>query len=114
MIVKTLKNPSTIKDLKDWGTIPTMLEGASRTSGILIHKTESGSPEVGVWVCTPGLWACEVEKDEFCHFIKGRATYTHESGELVEIFPDTAAFFQAGWKGTCHVHETVRKVYMIR
>ena len=28
--------------------------------------------------------------------------------------PDTTAFFPQDWKGTCRVHETIRKVYMIR
>jgi hypothetical protein len=110
MIAAVLKNPSVAEDLIDWGVIPTMIEGESHTSGILIYKGEDGSPETGVWVCAPGFWSCEVERDEFCYFIEGRATYTHDSGEIIDIHPDTAAFFQAGWKGTCRVHETVRKV----
>ena len=97
----------------DWGPVPEMIEGQSHTSGFLLHKGGDGS-EAGVWICTPGFWRCHVERDEFCHFVEGRCTYTRESGEVVEIRPDTAAFFPAGWKGTCRVHETVRKVYMIR
>ena len=42
------------------------------------------------------------------------STYVHEAGETIEIEADTAAFFPEGWKGVCTVHETVRKVYMIR
>ena len=34
--------------------------------------------------------------------------------QVIEIGPDTVAFFPQDWKGTCRVHETVRKVYMIR
>ncbi|MEW6635271.1 MAG: cupin domain-containing protein [Actinomycetota bacterium] len=90
-----------------------MIEGESRTSGILLHRGEDGQ-EAGVWVCTPGLWRCRVERDELCHFLTGRCTYTHESGEIIEVEPDTTAFFPAGWTGTCRVRETVRKVYMIR
>ncbi len=52
--------------------------------------------------------------DEFCHFLLGRCTYTHELGEVIEIVPDTVAFFPKDWRGTCKVHETIRKVYMIR
>ena len=37
-----------------------------------------------------------------------------KEGEVIEIEPDTAAFFPKDWKGTCRVHETVRKIYMIR
>ena len=70
--------------------------------------------ESGLWVCTPGKWVCHVTRDEFCHFLEGRCTYVHESGEVIEITPDTAAFFPQDWKGVCTVHETVKKVHMIR
>jgi uncharacterized cupin superfamily protein len=110
-----LADPSTFAgEMADWGPVPTMIEGQSMTSGVLIHKGPDGENECGLWVCTPGTWECHVTRDEFCHFLEGRATYTHKSGEVIEIEPDTAAFFPAGWKGTCRVHETVRKVYMIR
>ena len=55
-----------------------------------------------------------VTSDEFCHFMEGRATYVHESGEVTEIYPNTAAFFPKDWKGTCTVHEQIKKTYMIR
>jgi uncharacterized cupin superfamily protein len=110
-----LADPATYDgEMADWGPVPTMIEGQSMTSGVLIHKGPDGENECGVWVCTPGYWECHVTRDEFCHFLAGRATYTHETGEVIEIEPDTAAFFPKDWKGTCRVHETVRKVYMIR
>ena len=98
---------------KNWGLIPTMIEGASHTSGTLLHKGRSGESEAGIWICTPGYWNCHVTRDEFCHFLLGRCTYTHESGEIIEILPDTAAFFPKDWRGTCQIYETIRKVYMI-
>lgn len=101
-------------DLADWGEIDTMIEGHSHISGKLLHKGENGQSECGLWVCTPGKWACHVTHDEFCHFLEGRCTYVHESGEVIEISPDTAAFFPQDWKGVCTVHETIKKVYMIR
>ena len=109
-----LQNPCGISELTDWGPVPTMIEGQSDTSGVLLHKGPVGESETGIWVCTPGYWHCHVTADEFCHFLLGRCTYTHESGEVIEIEPDTAAFFPKDWKGTCRVHETVRKIYMIR
>lgn len=108
------KNPLALTDLVDWGVIPTMIEGQSRTSGKLLHKGPDGRSECGLWVCTPGKWECHVTRDEFCHFLEGRCTYVHESGEVIEIVPDTAAFFPQDWKGVCTVHETIKKVYMIR
>jgi len=80
----------------------------------LLHKGANGESECGIWHCTPGKWFCHVTSDEFCHFLEGHCTYVHESGEVIEITPDTAAFFPKDWKGVCTVHETVKKVYMIR
>ena len=102
-----------VGDLVDWGPVAKPLEGRSMTSGLLLHKEADGRNECGIWVCTPGLWRCEVTRDEFCHFLLGRCTYTYDSGEVIEIHPGTIAFFPAGWSGTCRIHQTVRKVYMI-
>ena len=101
-------------DLVEWGPIATPLEGLSRTRGRVLHKDPGAGGESGIWVCTPGSWRCEVEREEFCHFLAGRCTYVHDGGEVIEIGPGTIAVFPAGWQGRCTVHETVRKVYAIR
>jgi uncharacterized cupin superfamily protein len=112
--VPLLRKPLEEGDLVDWGVVPTMIEGESRVSGRVIHRGEGGFPECGLWSCTPGTWRCEVTRDEFCHFLEGRARYVHDNGEVIEITPDTAAFFAEGWTGVCTVRETIKKVYMIR
>lgn len=109
-----LRGSRSIPAEKDWGEIPTMLEGSSRTSGVLLTRQPDGRAESGIWICTPGKWFCHVTSDEYCHFLDGRCTYVHENGEVIEIEPDTCSFFPKDWKGVCTVHETVRKVYMIR
>jgi len=114
MTTPVLHRPLDETDLVDWGPIPTMIEGRSMTSGRLLHKGEAGISECGIWVCTPGKWECHVTRDEFCHFIAGRCTYVRDDGEVIDITPDTIAFFPEGWRGVCTVYETVRKVYMIR
>lgn len=114
MTTPLIRDPLDEGDLVDWGPVPTMIEGRSVTSGKLLYKGPEGRSECGIWVCTPGTWRCEVTRDEFCHFLAGRCTYVADDGEVVEITPGTAAFFREGWQGTCTVHETVRKVYMIR
>ena len=110
----SLRDPLGQGELVDWGVIPSMIEGRSHTSGKLLYKGPQGRSECGIWRCTPGQWDCHVTRDEFCHFLAGRSTYVHESGETIEIAPDTAAFFPKDWKGICTVHETVTKIYMIR
>lgn len=111
-----LRQALTAGPLDDWGTISTMIEGISRVAGLRMSREAHAErrAESGVWTCSPGLWRCGVSRDEFCHFIAGRSTYYHESGDVIEIEPDTLACFPAGWNGVCEVHETVRKVYMIR
>jgi hypothetical protein len=114
LAAQSLRSPLAQTGLVDWGLIPTMLEGRSHTSGKLLHKGPQGRSECGIWRCTPGRWNCHVTRDEFCHFLAGRSTYVHESGETIEISPDTVAFFPQDWKGVCTVHETITKIYMIR
>jgi uncharacterized protein len=112
-----LKQALTAEPLVEWGPVSTMIEGQSQTAGIRMSKEDPATgrrAESGVWTCTPGIWRCGVSRDEFCHFVAGRSTYYHESGDVIEIEPDTLACFPAGWNGVCEVHETVRKVYMIR
>jgi uncharacterized protein len=112
-VTPVLTDCSTRAAAADWGVIPTMIEGESRTSGTLLSREPDRRAESGIWICTPGFWRCEVTSDEYCHFISGRSTYVHDNGEVIEIEPDTVAFFPKGWNGTCRVHETIRKVYMI-
>lgn len=97
-------------DLADWGT---QAGGQSRNTGRLLFKGPGNSPETGVWVCTPGTWPLSIPRDEFCHFVSGRATYTRDAGEVIEVGPGTCVHFVAGWTGTCTVHETIRNTYML-
>jgi uncharacterized cupin superfamily protein len=109
-----LRNVRNAAPLKDWGPVVSPLAGESRTAGILLSREPDMRAESGIWTCTPGEWRCVLRSDEFCHFLEGSSTYTHDSGEVIEIKPDTLAYFPRGWQGRCEVHETVRKVYMIR
>ena len=99
--------------LKDWGHQPDPIGGHSKSDGVLLHKGPDGKPEAGLWQCTPGTWLLSIPRDELCYFVSGCATYTHQSGEKIEIVPATAVLFPAGWSGICVVHETMRNVYML-
>jgi uncharacterized cupin superfamily protein len=100
-------------DLVDWGPQPGAVAGASRSLGRLLHKGPGGSPEVGLWVCTPGRWRLTIPRDEFCHFVAGAALYTHDDGATLAVGPGTVALFPAGWTGVCEVRETIRNLYML-
>ncbi len=104
---------STIQDLVDWGPQPDAISGASHSSGRLLFKGPNNQPEAGIWVCTPGHWRLQIPRDEFCHFVAGRAQYESDQGEIIEIRAQTMVKFCAGWSGTCRVYETLRNVYML-
>jgi uncharacterized cupin superfamily protein len=104
-------------ELVDWGDQPDAIAGRSRSRGrVLWKRDEKGerTVESGLWVCTPGAWRLSIPGDEICYFLSGRATYTEHNGESIEVGPQTVVHFPSGWTGRCDVHETVRKVYMIR
>lgn len=103
----------TYDDLVDWGPQPDALVPGSHNTGRLLHKGPGNSPETGIWVCTPGTWRLSIPRDEFCHFVSGRATYTEGDGTVTEVSPGTCVLFEAGWTGTCQVHETIRNIYML-
>ena len=48
MLTPYLTDPLSHTDLVDWGVIPTMLQGESRTSGKLLHKGPEGESECGI------------------------------------------------------------------
>jgi uncharacterized cupin superfamily protein len=114
-----ITDATTFGDLADWGIQPDCLDGPSKSSGRLLYKRPDpavggNSPEAGLWVCTPGKWPLTIPRDEFCHFIAGRATYVRDNGETIEVRPGTCVHFTAGWSGICTVHETIRNAYMLR
>ena len=105
---------TSVSDLTDWGDQPDMINGQSHSSGVLLWQSADGRSESGLWVCTPGTWRLDIPSDELCHFLAGRATYTSDDGEVIEVGPGTVVHFLKGWRGQCTVHETLRNVYMLR
>lgn len=108
-----IHNALTYDDLVDWGPQPNASVPGSHNTGRLLFKGPGNRPETGVWVCTPGAWALSIPRDEFCHFVAGRATYTRGTGEVIEVTPGTCVSFPSGWTGHCTVHDTIRNIYML-
>ncbi|MEM0936975.1 MAG: cupin domain-containing protein [Pseudomonadota bacterium] len=59
-----------------------MFVGDSRTAGKLIRKGPEAQSECGIWICTPRTLDCHVTRNEFCHFLEGRATYVHAGSTM--------------------------------
>lgn len=71
--------------------------------------------ETGIWEVGPGVFTATREGyHEVCQILSGRATLVHPDGTAVEITAGDLLVTPAGWTGTWHVHETLRKVYVTR
>ncbi|MCO7515616.1 cupin domain-containing protein [Pseudomonas guariconensis] len=73
----------------------------------------SDGVETGIWACTPGRWRRQIVQQEFCHFIKGRCTFTPDGGEPLHIEAGDALMLPANSTGTWDIQETVRKTYVL-
>jgi len=80
-----------------------------RTLGI---HAESGIA-VGIWQHGTGT-SRDVEADEAFVVLTGRATIEVEGGPTLEVGPGDLGLLPAGARTTWTVHETLRKVYVIR
>jgi uncharacterized cupin superfamily protein len=71
------------------------------------------SVETGTWEATPGTFARAIVNAEFCHFVRGRATFVTEDGRSYEFSAGDAAYFPPNTRGTWTIRETLRKTYCI-
>jgi uncharacterized protein len=99
-------------ELEDWGPLEEATGDPMQTRGAYIWQDDSGQ-EVGVWECTPGPSYWKLEDHEFVHIVAGRMTVTPDGGEPLDINTGDSAVFPKGWAGTWHIHETIRKVFVI-
>ncbi|MEU6010814.1 cupin domain-containing protein [Streptomyces sp. NPDC047453] len=93
---------------------PTSTTGQQETT-LTLWQSPDGLVEVGVWECDPGRFTATRDGyDEVCQVLTGSATVHTEGGEAVELVPGATLAMPAGWRGTWQVHETLRKVYVVR
>jgi uncharacterized protein len=70
-------------------------------------------PVVGIWQHSTGT-STDVESDEVFVVLSGRATIVVADGPTLEVGPGDVALLPAGAETTWTVHETLRKVYVLR
>lgn len=88
------------------GQVESVLELWASTDGLI---------ETGYWECNPGTFTATRDGyDEVAQIISGRATVTGADGMIVELVAGSTIVTPAGWSGTWEVHETMRKLYVIR
>lgn len=98
-------------ELGEWSPKPTAL-----TPGVQERLVELWSVpgiDVGVWECTPGSFSARRDTySETCVLVTGHVTLVDELASIDYRAGDVLVTPQ-GWVGVWHVHETVRKVYVI-
>jgi uncharacterized cupin superfamily protein len=88
--------------------------GPSKSSGRLLFKGPNNEPETGLWVVHAGrLAAVDPARRVLPLSSRPRDLYArYRRGDRGAA--GTCVHFNAGWTGTCVVHETLRNVYMLR
>jgi len=88
-----------------------VLAGAPQTAAR--ELLDAGAVSIGLWEHTAGS-STDVEADEVFVVLAGRATIEVEGGRLLDVGPGDVGVLEAGARTRWHVHETLRKVYVLR
>ena len=88
-----------------------VVDGSPEVRSLALHSTNH--LEVGVWQHSAGT-TTDVESDEVFVVRAGRATIEVEGGPTLEVGPGDLGMLPAGAVTRWTVHETLRKVYVVR
>ncbi|RWU25425.1 cupin [Pseudomonas alkylphenolica] len=111
MSITQFKNTDTV-ELQESNPVAVPLgEPVSIASVTAVERSDG--VETGIWECTPGRWRRQIVQQEFCHFIKGRCTFTPDGGEPMTIEAGDAILLPANSIGVWDIKETVRKTYVL-
>jgi len=114
MSITVLHRSATVGGLQDQGTPARPLsEPPCRLRGIEVALEGAGANQSGLWECEPGRFERQLPNAEVMHILTGACTFTPEGGAPIEISAGDTLFFPAHTAGVWHVHETLRKVYVV-
>lgn len=114
MTITVLHQSATIGGLKDQGTPARSLsEPACRLRGIDVELAGAGGNDCGIWECEPGRFERQLANAEVMHILSGACTFTPEGGAALDIRAGDTLFFPAHTRGQWHVHQTLRKVFVV-
>ena len=74
---------------------------------------DSDTLAIGVWQHSSGV-STDVEADEIFVVLQGSATVEVADGPTLEVGPGDVGFLPEGARTTWTVHETLRKIYIVR
>lgn len=102
-------------DLGEFKPKPTRITEDQMEASRTLWTSPDGTITIGVWECTPGDFTATREGySEVAHIIAGHCTITNPDGSVTKHGPGDMVVTNAGWTGTWHVSETVRKMWIIQ
>lgn len=88
-----------------------VLEGDPVVRALALHDADDLA--VGVWQHSVGV-SSDVEADEVFIVLAGRASIEVEGGPVLQVGPGDVGLLPAGARTRWTIHETLRKVYVVR
>jgi uncharacterized protein len=88
-----------------------VVSGEPEVRALSLH--DSDDLAVGVWQHSTGV-STDVEADEVFVVLSGRATVEVVDGPTLELGPGDVGLLPAGARTTWTIHETLRKIYVVR
>ncbi|NUA28475.1 cupin domain-containing protein [Cupriavidus basilensis] len=114
MAIQVIRQSAQYDGLGEPGAVPVPLsEPACQVRTRAIRITGSEDRDTGIWECSVGSFARQVEKAEVMHILAGSGVFTPEAGEAVRFSAGDTLFFPANTRGAWEIRETVRKVYVL-
>jgi uncharacterized protein len=115
MSIVHIERPAELSAAAFESFVPPQVENLPRPTlgSVEAWAAPDGSVETGTWEATPGTFARAIVNAEFCHFVRGRATFVAADGSRYEFKAGDAAYFPPHSKGIWTVHETLRKTFCV-
>ncbi|MFQ5985320.1 MAG: cupin domain-containing protein [Alphaproteobacteria bacterium] len=99
--------------LEKWGPPGRVIAGDPVQSGRNYYADATGQFSTGIWECTPGKWRVDYTEDEFSHLLVGKVVFADAHGASESFVAGDSYVIPAGFRGTCEVVETARKIYAV-
>jgi uncharacterized cupin superfamily protein len=95
------------------GPKQTSITEGQTEANMSIWKAVEGT-EAGVWEANVGSFtAIRDGHHEVCYLLSGKVTIESDNGDVRELGAGDLLVMPSGWQGVWHVHEPVRKVYVV-